>query len=118
MSHKIFVLLLPYPVSLNAMFANGGRSRIKSKRYKAWIVEADLMIMKQKPLKRFEGMVDIEIKCGFGRKDADISNLVKGPEDLLVRYGIIKDDSRKIVRSIKAAWDETITGCQITVIEI
>lgn len=113
-----FFLLLPYPVSTNALYLNvKGQGRAKTKRYKDWIDEAYLMLLKQ-DLQFFSRRVDLIIHVGGGRIDADISNMIKGVEDMLVRQKIIIDDSRDYVRSVKAIWDRSVVGCMVEIEEV
>jgi Holliday junction resolvase RusA-like endonuclease len=113
-----FCLLLPFPISTNSLYANiRGRGRIKTKRYKEWVQEAYLMSCKQ-DLQFFQNRVDIIIHLGGGRKNSDCSNMIKGIEDFLVNQKIIFDDSKPYVRSVKAIWDEDVTGAMIEISEI
>lgn len=108
-------IVLPFPVSTNSLYFNvPKRGRVKTARYKQWIAEADTMLMKQ-ILKRFTVRVDLDIRCGGGRKNQDISNLIKCVEDALVRNGILVDDKKEFVRSVKVSWDDETVGCSVTI---
>lgn len=111
-------IVLPFPVSVNALYFNvPKRGRVKTARYKEWIAEADAMLMKQ-AFKRFTVRVDLDIRCGGGRKNQDISNLIKCVEDTLVRNGILIDDKKEFVRSVKASWDNETMGCSVYISEV
>lgn len=104
-------IALPFPVSLNNAFAQNratGR-RYRTKRYRAW---SDLALWRIKiaKLKRMAGPVRVEI--GLTPPDArkrDADNLVKPILDVLVKAGILADDSSATVRAVSVGWtsDET-----------
>lgn len=111
------MILLPFPVSVNGLYANvRNRGRVKTKRYLSWELEAALMLRKQ-TLPTFEKRVDLDIKCGGGRKNQDISNLIKCVEDTLVKHGVLIDDNKEFVRSVKASWDDETIGCAVYIQE-
>jgi Holliday junction resolvase RusA-like endonuclease len=113
-----FSLELPYPLSVNAMYKSIGENRrAKSKRYKDWIKEAGEMLQIQRK-KYFIVRVDLDIRVCGGRKNADISNLIKGVEDILVSFGILQDDKKEYVRSVKIAWVENEPECIVTITEV
>jgi len=97
------IITLPFPVSVNAMYANrknGGRQ--KSKRYLTWANAAGWELKSQSPIS-IKGRVNLDVV--FQRKDRrrrDISNLIKSVEDLLVDHGIIEDDS--LVDELRLSW--------------
>ena len=111
-------IVLPFPVSVNALYFNvPKRGRVKTARYKAWIAEADAALMQQ-TLERFTGRVDLDIRCGGGRKNSDISNLIKCVEDTLVRNGVLIDDKKEFVRSVKISWVGGSVECSVRISEI
>lgn len=59
-----------------------------------------------------------EVQEGKDRRPRDISNLIKAPEDLLVKHGIIEKDDNSIVRSISAKWSDEVEGVRVTVASI
>lgn len=93
---------LPYPPSLNGLFA-GQKRRYKSKAYKKWIAEADIAILQQKPHK-IKGHVKFSVLLGKpDKRIRDLDNVgAKAILDRLVAHGIIEDDS--LVESIYMAW--------------
>lgn len=103
---------LPKPPSVNALYSNvPGRGREKTRLYRDWIEAAGWQLLSQKPAV-FEGPVDITLVfADEGR--ADLDNLSKAPVDLLVKHGIIKDDSRKYVRRIVKEWSSDVEGCRV-----
>jgi len=117
---KHAVILVPFPLSVNGLYLNvKGRGRVKTKSYIKWQQEAALMLMKQnKP--EFKSRVDVVVYLGGGRDDSDCDNYNKCCLDLLVNHGILKDDSKLYVRSVKAIWDdETVqNGAMIEIKQI
>lgn len=103
------IVRLPFPPSVNNLFAqarvNGKTRRFQSKRYKAWRREAEAhLLWKHSPLPRFTYPVSVGIIIqppDARRRDAD--NLVKPLLDLLVRVGMLADDS--LVKSIQVVMD-------------
>jgi Holliday junction resolvase RusA-like endonuclease len=107
---------LPFPPSVNNLFMNGKHGRFRSQRYDTWIQEAGVEIMRQRP-KKVAGPVILtfEFQEGRDKRKRDISNLVKAPEDLLVKHGIIEADDGSIVREIKCKWSAEVEGVRVTV---
>lgn len=92
---------LPFPPTVNTLFANGGGRRFKTKAYSDWIVEAGL-ILNTHHIQPFAGPVWIDFQLHRPDKHRrDATNYLKAPEDLLVRHGIIKDDSLVVGGSFK-----------------
>lgn len=107
---------LPFPPSVNNLFMNGKHGRFRSQRYDSWIQEAGAEIMRQRP-KKVAGPVILlfEFQEGQDKRKRDISNLVKAPEDLLVKHGIIEADDGSIVREIRCKWAPDVEGVRVTV---
>lgn len=96
------VLNLPYPPTVNNLFRNAGRGRVKTARYIAWSHQAALSIMVQRP-KPVHGPFRLTIIATRpDRRRRDISNLTKATEDALVANGLIEDDH--LAESIYLAW--------------
>ncbi|MDE2096379.1 MAG: RusA family crossover junction endodeoxyribonuclease [Patescibacteria group bacterium] len=108
---------IPIPPSVNGLWANVGRRRIKTKRYKAWLTEAGWAIVTQRvrPIAATSGC-SVVVEIGPRDPRADIDNRIKAVLDLLVRQGIIPDDRH--VNSATARWDNTLTGCRVILEEI
>lgn len=108
-------LLLPFPPSTNNLFFTTKYGRARTQRYDSWIMEAGNEILRQRP-KKVAGPVMLAFE--FQEKDRrprDISNLIKAPEDLLVKHGIIEKDDNSIVRGISAKWSDEVEGCRVTI---
>lgn len=106
-------LVIPFPPSVNGLFA-GKKRRFTSGAYKAWQEEAGKTLQLQSPLPAFSGPVSLTFR--FGRPDKrrrDLFNLVKAPEDLLVKHGVIEDDS--LVERGTVEWAEDVNGCLIEI---
>ncbi|WP_188408759.1 RusA family crossover junction endodeoxyribonuclease [Agaricicola taiwanensis] len=104
---------LPFPPSVNNLFRNAQKGRVKTERYAEWANVAGWMLKSQKP-GRVEGKFALALVVQ--RKDnrkRDIGNLLKAVEDLLVEHGVIQDDS--LAERIHIAWGEAPEGCRVTV---
>jgi len=98
-----FTIILPFPVSVNALYVNKGRGkRYKSKRYVAW-------------LKKCPNLSDYRHngKCYItytlfppDNRIRDGQNFMKAPLDYIVNQGVISDDNMNIV--IGEQW---LKGC-------
>lgn len=108
----MITLVLPVPPSTNNLFATVGRKRIKSQRYRDWLADAGFYLMQQ----TFEkgtiiGAYTMDIRVPM-KVRADVTNLLKAPEDLLVSIGVLPDDKHCFRASIERA---DIEDCEITV---
>lgn len=110
------VLNLPFPPSVNNLFINGKSGRFRSQKYDSWIMEAGNEILRQRPSKVSGPVVlSFEFEEGRDNRKRDISNLIKAPEDLLVKHGIIEADDQTVVRKINVAWSLEVEGVRVTV---
>jgi crossover junction endodeoxyribonuclease RusA len=95
---------LPFPPSVNNLFANGKKGRYRTDRYEAWrtLAGQEILVQGRKSLK---GKVSLSV-CAVrpDRRRRDVSNLLKPVEDLLVDMGVIEDDS--LVERITIQWAE------------
>lgn len=110
---------LPFPISVNAMFADGQTRRIKSQKYREWIEDAGWILNRQH-IRPVKGQVvlsyEFEEKLDGRRRDA--GNYEKGVTDLLVTHGIIEADDHRIVREIKLRWSREVSGVAVTITEL
>jgi len=111
-------LSLPYPVSVNAMYANAaGRGRVKTERYKTWINAAGWALVAARPVK-VAGPYTLEITLfQSDKRKRDIDNVVKPISDLLVEHQLVEDDSlctRLVVQRIPSdtQWAEVTVKAQ------
>jgi crossover junction endodeoxyribonuclease RusA len=112
----VTVITLPFPVSTNALFADGKTRRHKSQRYADWLVEAGYALNVQRP-SPVPGKVRLlyEVQEGHDRRKRDLGNLEKAATDLLVSHGIIEADDNTIVRAIELKWSAEVTGVRVTI---
>jgi Holliday junction resolvase RusA-like endonuclease len=110
-------IVLPPPISTNALFRNVEKvGRVKSTPYKEWLAVVDQYLRAQPHLPRFLQPVGITLYTGekdVGNMDSD--NVAKAYIDTLKRAGIIKDDSRKYVRSSRAIWVQGMRSCVVEI---
>ncbi len=113
----MIVVTLPFPPSTNNLFINTSRGRIRSSKYDEWATEAGWELTRQRPAKSV-GPVSLlfEFQLNRDRRKRDITNLLKAPEDLLVKFGVIEADDNTIVKEISARWSECVKGVQISII--
>ena len=111
--------LLPYPPHANNLYFTFRNRRVKSSRYRKWIEDAAFSV---RPWRAFYGPVALLIQLGLpDRRKRDIDGAAKACIDLLVREGIITDDSwqyvKRITIEIPEAGDPFI-GAKVTVIPL
>lgn len=110
-------LHLPFPISINAAYANGGnkRGRHKTARYNTWIAEASLHVRDSH--RRNIGPYQIAICLEApDRRARDIGNLEKVLSDFLVMHGVIQDDSK--CKKLLMTWGKDLPApCVVTVSE-
>ncbi len=89
------IIYLPWPPTVNSLFGQRqGRQRYMSSRYKAWTA-ASLEAVKRQQIAEYYD-IPVSVTYEFGAPDKrirDLSNYLKAPEDLLVKAGVLKDDS-------------------------
>ena len=107
---------LPFPVPLSACFTNvPGRGRVPTGRYKAWQNEALWMIKAQR-VQPIKGEVSISVGLVAPDKRArDAGNCDKAVCDVLVKAGIIEDDSNKYVRRLSYEWRADGPPCAVLI---
>jgi crossover junction endodeoxyribonuclease RusA len=85
-------LSLPFPPSVNNLYANGKRGRYKSPSYMAWCAEASIGVKDS----HRQGIEAYSLAICLRRPDKrqrDLGNYEKAVSDLLVAHGVIADDS-------------------------
>jgi Holliday junction resolvase RusA-like endonuclease len=110
-------LVMPSPISTNNLFVNvDGRGRAMSGDYRKWKARAAEILAAQVPLPRYALPVQITLyvgEKGVGNMDAD--NTSKAYLDALKAGGVIKDDSKKWVRSCHPIWVPGMAGCVVEI---
>ncbi len=111
-------LELPFPLPVSACFENVPKvGRRATARYREWTNEALWMIHSQKPQK-FAGEVSISIGLVAPDKRArDADNALKGCLDVLVKSGVIRDDSNRYVRRLTVQWVASGAPCTVLISE-
>lgn len=106
---------LPWPLSTNQLYrAVRGRS-ILSERYRAWKAEAAQALMLQRA-PRIAGPVALSISLKAPDKRArDGDNTLKCVFDALKSYGVIEDDSNRIIRQFAVEWSSIGDPCLVTI---
>jgi crossover junction endodeoxyribonuclease RusA len=107
---------LPFPVPLSACFTNvPGRGRVPTPRYKAWQIEARQSIDKQR-VQPIAGQVSVFIRLvAPDKRHRDAGNCDKAIGDILVKAGIIKDDSNRYIRRLTYEWAEDGPPCVVVI---
>jgi len=102
------------PPSVNAIYRNvHGKGRVKTQRYLTWQRDGLNRLLAQ-GAKSFPGPVILTL-CLPETERGDVSNRIKAAEDLLVKAGVIPDDSKAIVREVRARWVPKSEPCTISV---
>jgi crossover junction endodeoxyribonuclease RusA len=107
---------LPWPPSANNLFRNArGKGRVPTERYKNWIQAAGWALKLGAP-QPMTGRVAVHIALvAPDERKRDADNLIKGPLDLLVRHGLIPDDSSATVRELRVMWLDRGPPCVVRV---
>lgn len=87
------MITLPWPPGVNNLFATFKNRRIRTRRYEAWLSAAGAALLEQRP-RRVGGHFKVTIVCERpDKRGRDLDGLAKAPLDLLVKHGVIEDDS-------------------------
>ncbi len=105
-------LRLPMPPSVNGLWKPHGGRFSTSPRYKAWKHDAGWALAQQRP-GRVSGPYHFVLLVNRGKTKADLSNLAKAVEDLLVTFDVIDDDRN--AESLILRWGSTEAGVVVTV---
>lgn len=96
-----FTVTLPAPPPGTALFINArGRGRVRSLEYLSWLAKASLIIDATRAGKAIAvgAPVAVIVRAGRGNDARDLSNLIRPAQDLVVRCGVIPDDSARHVK--------------------
>lgn len=99
-------LRLPFPPSANSIWRNVNGRTLKSAPYRAWLRQAGLEALIQRPSRVLGGYHMMLVATPPDRRKRDLGNLLKATEDFLVQGGYIEDDH--LARSINLAWGQFI----------
>lgn len=109
-------LHLPFPPSVNAIYANGGnkRGRHKTPVYRAWEQLASIAVKDSH--RRSFGPYDLYICLQAPDKRArDLGNYEKAISDFLVLHGVVKDDS--YCRRLTMTWGENLSAECVVIVQ-
>ena len=106
-------LNLSYPPSANSIWRRAGKHIHLSKQYTTWKREAGWQVIAQKA-GAIRGPYKIQINAVRpDKRRRDLGNLLKATEDLLVSVGVIDDDSKAEMISMR--WVTTGEGIHIRI---
>lgn len=107
---------LPFPLPLSACFVNvKGRGRVATKQYRAWQKEALWTIAAQRP-KPMKGEVSVYVRLvAPDKRPRDAGNMDKAVGDILVKAGLIEDDSNRYVKRLGFEWAEDGPPCVVLI---
>ena len=112
------IFTLPYPPSTNSLFINRKGGRYRSPKYEEWIIRASTWLREQIKTEQDKPEYPVMVRLIIGVQDnraKDIDNRIKPVMDLLVKCGVLIDDSSKYVRMITAQWTTEHTGVQVSI---
>lgn len=114
------LLLSRVPPSVNSMYRNvPGKGRVKSRDYINWIKQSQVEIMIQRP-RRHVGPVQVEIRIPTSqcRRTSDCDNRAKACLDVLVKQGVIVNDSMDFVRKTSVEFSDEIDQTEIIIMAV
>lgn len=102
------VITLPWPPAVNNLFATvkspKGLRRIPTRDYKAWALKAGVALLEQRP-QPLKGKFHVHVTAYRpDNRRRDLDGLFKAPLDLLVKCGVVEDDS--LAQSLMIAWSD------------
>lgn len=105
---------LPFPPTVNNLFKNAGKSRVKTLGYKQWLQLASYGIKDSYRRNLGPYHISIALKRPDMRR-RDIGNLEKAVSDLMVMNGVIKDDS--LCERLVMTWDNGINADCVVIVQ-
>ena len=113
---KPVMVFMPFPVSVNSMFGQApGHQRFPSAAYKKWQQAAEWDLLTMRP-HRVPGPVHLLFEFeDRDKRQRDLTNYLKGPEDMLVKHNLIDGDHSAVVRHVEAKWAPGVIGVRITI---
>ncbi len=105
---------LPFPLSVNNLFFNTKRGRVKTTRYQAWLREVS-SVLKSQGLVYIPGKVTVRILLiRPDKRRRDVDNYAKSLIDSLVLNGVIEDDS--LIEKLILSWySRDLSGCFVEI---
>lgn len=110
---------LPFPPTLSACFTNvPGRGRVPTAAYKQWQEEALWRIVSQH-LTPIKGRVAVYVRLvAPDKRHRDAGNMDKAVCDILVKAGLIEDDSNRFLRRVTYEWHDDGPPCVVAITNI
>lgn len=106
-------LHLPYPPTANHIWIRAKKGMRKSDAYTLWLNDAGWLAKSQRPGKVIGSyLLSIDAARPDKRK-RDIDNLIKPVSDLLMKVGVIADDS--LCAEVRARWVKGDAGIRVTI---
>lgn len=111
------IICLPIPPTSNNLYATGRNGRrFRTQEYETWIKEAGWALATHRVSKQLKPVsILIEVREPPTARREDVTNRDKAAIDLLVKHGILIDDSQKYVRQVTCTWASDVEGIRITV---
>lgn len=115
---------LPFPIPLSACFKDvlipigPGKfrpGRAPTTRYKNWQKEALQEIQAQRP-EKLDGEVSVYVRLRApDKRERDAGNMDKAVMDILVKAGVIRNDSNRYVRRLTFEWHDHGPECVVLI---
>lgn len=96
--------MLSVPPSTNSLFRYGKNGRYKKAKYVSWI-NGELLALVAQRAKPFTGCASVSITIPKATR-GDVDNRIKPTLDLLVRAGVLKDDSQAYVGTVSITFGD------------
>lgn len=109
------ILTLPYPPTLNNLFRNAAKGRVKTDAYNGWLAEALVALRGQRASKHPGSFRATIILTRPDRRRRDIDNTVKALMDALKKGGVIEDDHLAQSLTVAWAWEEIAPGGAVSI---
>jgi Holliday junction resolvase RusA-like endonuclease len=105
---------LPFPLSVNNLFFNTKRGRVKTTRYQKWLLEVGALLKSQGIVKIYGPILLKILIIKPDRRRRDLDNYLKALIDALVLNGVMEDDS--LIEKIIVSWhSDNLGGCFVEV---
>jgi crossover junction endodeoxyribonuclease RusA len=104
---------LPFPVSVNGLYANRKGGRRKTEKYKAWIAAATVMGLRQVRNHHAKPVSVNIFATPPDKRRRDIDNIAKGVLDFLVDFGVLADDS--LIKVLHIEWSKKPQGMYVII---
>lgn len=111
-------ILLSWPPSTNDLWRAVRGRNILSRKARLWLELAGKELLEQK-IKPILGEIEMEIElCSPFNRPFDLDNRVKAVLDLLVKSGIIEDDSNRFLKRLVVSVGSGFKGATVVIRQI